>query len=436
LPITGYKENRGFSLIDSDKAVLEKRMNRYYDSEISWEELVLIEKTGLTKNAGRFDAKKARAKVLKVEKYDPQRIMEYLLRPYELRRCYYSPVRPLWNEPRPSLFQHRFHGNSFLIGRPSAVSDPEGVPFYFTNYLADFDSIRGHAYNFPIRLCVQSVNNNKQPKEQAHLIQPDATKAIANLSQSARSYLSSFGITNPDIDAHTAGLIWMHTLAIGYSPAYLSENADGIRKDWPRIPLPENKELLEASAELGEKIAALLDTEKPVPGLTASTLRPEMQSIAIITREGGGQLQQKELAVTVGWGHAGQNGVVMPGKGKAVERDYTAEEKQSIVSGAEKQGIPAQKALELLGERTFDIYLNDVAYWNNIPTRVWEYIIGGYQVIKKWLSYRETKLLGRPLSSDEAREVMNVARHIVAILLLQPALDENYYQCKANTYKW
>jgi len=436
LPITGYKENRGFSLIDSDKAVLEKRMNRYYDSEISWEELVLIEKTGLTKNAGRFDAKKARAKVLKVEKYDPQRIMEYLLRPYELRRCYYSPVRPLWNEPRPSLFQHRFHGNSFLIGRPSAVSDPEGVPFYFTNYLADFDSIRGHAYNFPIRLCVQSVNNNKQPKEQAHLIQPDATKAIANLSQSARSYLSSFGITNTDIDAHTAGLIWMHTLAIGYSPAYLSENADGIRKDWPRIPLPENKELLEASAELGEKIAALLDTEKPVPGLTASTLRPEMQSIAIITREGGGQLQQKELAVTVGWGHAGQNGVVMPGKGKAVERDYTAEEKQSIVSGAEKQGIPAQKALELLGERTFDIYLNDVAYWNNIPTRVWEYIIGGYQVIKKWLSYRETKLLGRPLSSDEAREVMNVARHIVAILLLQPALDENYYQCKANTYKW
>jgi hypothetical protein len=228
----------------------------------------------------------------------------------------------------------------------------------------------------------------------------------------------------------------MHALAIGYSPAYLSENADGIRKDWPRIPLPNTKPLLEASAELGENIAALLDTEKPVPGVTTSTLRPEMQSIAIITREGGGQLQPKELAVTVGWGHAGQNGVVMPGKGKAVERDYTAEEKQSIVSGAEKQGIPAQKAFELLGERTFDIYLNEVAYWNNIPTRVWEYIIGGYQVIKKWLSYRETKLLGRPLSSDEAREVMNVARRIAAILLLQPALDENYYQCKANTYKW
>ena len=33
----------------------------------------------------------------------------------------------------------------------------------------------------------------------------------------------------------------MHALAIGYSPAYLSENADGIRRDWPRIPLPADE---------------------------------------------------------------------------------------------------------------------------------------------------------------------------------------------------
>lgn len=80
--------------------------------------------------------------------------------------------------------------------------------------------------------------------------------------------------------------------------------------------------------------------------------------------------------------------------------------------------------------------MKDVAYWKNIPVKVWEYTIGGYQVIKKWLSYREADLLERPLTSDEAREVMNIARRIAAILLLQPALDENYYQCKANTYKW
>ena len=49
-----------------------------------------------------------------------------------------------------------------------------------------------------------------------------------------------------------------------------------------------------------------------------------------------------------------------------------------------------------------------------------------HQVIKKWLSYRERELLGRALTTDEAREVMNIARRIAAILLLEPALDANY----------
>jgi len=93
----------------------------------------------------------------------------------------------------------------------------------------------------------------------------------------------------------------------------------------------------------------------------------------VLTRAGGGQLKAPdELKVTAGWGHAGQNGVTMPGKGRIVERPAKAE---------------------------CDIFLNAVAYWANIPQRVWDYTIGGYQVIKKWLSYREFALLGRALPS-------------------------------------
>ena len=77
-----------------------------------------------------------------------------------------------------------------------------------------------------------------------------------------------------------------------------------------------------------------------------------------------------------------------------------------------------------------------MAYWKNVPARVWDYTIGGYQVIKKWLSYREHKLLGRPLTTDEAREVMNIARRIASILLLELALDANYQAIKTGTYSW
>jgi hypothetical protein len=67
---------------------------------------------------------------------------------------------------------------------------------------------------------------------------------------------------------------------------------------------------------------------------------------------------------------------------------------------------------------------------------VWDYTIGGYQVIKKWLSFREHKPLGRPLTVDEAREVMNIARRIASILLLEPALDANYQSVKSDVYSW
>jgi hypothetical protein len=61
-----------------------------------------------------------------------------------------------------------------------------------------------------------------------------------------------------------------------------------------------------------------------------------------------------------------------------------------------------------------------------VPRAVWAYTLGGYQVLKKWLSYREHDILGRPLRTEEAREFTHVARRIAAILLLQEKLDEHY----------
>ncbi len=64
------------------------------------------------------------------------------------------------------------------------------------------------------------------------------------------------------------------------------------------------------------------------------------------------------------------------------ERDFSKEELAALGPAA-----------ELLGLKTCDVFLNDVAFWKNVPTRVWDYVIGGYQVVKKWLSYRERELL-------------------------------------------
>ena len=143
-----------------------------------------------------------------------------------------------------------------------------------------------------------------------------------------------------------------------------------------------------------------------------------------------------DLAVTAGWGHAGKAGVTMPAKGEVVERPYDEAEAEGHRRGSSGAGHVRRGSPRLLGETTCDVYLNDAAYWRNIPPNVWEYYIGGYQVIKKWLSYREDDILGRALKPEEAREVMNMARRIAAIVLLQPELDENYRGIVKASYAW
>jgi len=176
-----------------------------------------------------------------------------------------------------------------------------------------------------------------------------------------------------------------------------------------------------------------------VPGVTAGKIGPLLKTIGAISKVGRGSLDPSagDLAVTAGWGiYQPKAGAVMPGSGKLSERQCDDSEAKAIGDEAAARGMSAKDVRGLLGDKTLDVFLNGAAYWRNIPANVWDYRIGGYQVIKKWLSYREEGLLGRPLKTDEAREVTNMARRIAAILLLQPKLDENYCAVKAAAYDW
>lgn len=76
--------------------------------------------------------------------------------------------------------------------------------------------------------------------------------------------------------------------------------------------------------------------------------------------------------------------------------------------------------------------MNEDTFWAAVPDAVWEYRIGGYQVIKKWLSYRPLDLLGRGLTVEEARHVTNTIRRLVMIVLLTDELNANYIACRGR----
>ena len=94
---------------------------------------------------------------------------------------------------------------------------------------------------------------------------------------------------------------------------------------WPEGGAPSAAEELAASAARGRELAALLDSETPVPGVTTGALRPEVAAIAVPTTTNGGNMAADDFSLTVGWGHFGQGEAVMPGQGRVVGRSYTAE---------------------------------------------------------------------------------------------------------------
>lgn len=407
MPFVGLEECRAGALIDIDKEKLEKRIKMYCDPDCDWEVLKL-HVPRLTQDSSRFDSKKTREKINSTEKYQNSNFCKLVLRPFDIRWCYHTTIRNLWNEPRSALREQYWDGNAFIVSRFNCQMQPEGMPMFYTRALLDKQTISRNPGAIPILL----KKTEGKGEEGKHVQGLFGHKFTANLSENSRVYLDEIGIKDPDKDFETAGLIWMHSLAMTFSPAYLKENADGIRSDWPRIPLPKSKGLLLISAELGKRIAALLDAETQVKHMS------ELNGIGVISKSGGGALDPAKghLDVTAGWGHAGKDGVCMPGKGRYEIRKQTDE-----------------FLLKSFGEETLDVFLNDVAYWANIPQAVWEYHIGGYQIIKKWLSYREKSMLGRGLETEEALYVTDIARRIAALILLQKELDINYFNVKANT---
>jgi len=414
LPVSfpGVKTSRDDFLVDIDRDRLEARLRVYFDKTVSNEAAKRLLLGAMDSTAG-YDAEAVRGQLLK-RGIQTQGIIRYCYRPFDVRWLYWEGESGLLDRGRPEYLPHVVPGNLWLEARQrQAKADFDRG--YVTCVLAD-NFANGLSTFFPLKL----VSRAKQ----------SSTVGNHNLSATSEQYLSSV-----DEDAEA---LFYHCVAVMRSPAYANDNQSALRQDWPRIPLPNTKSLLAASAELGRQVASLLNSEQAVAGVTKGTIRAELEVLGNIVGTKGRSLQPSkgDLAMTAGWGHTGKGGVIMPGKGRYSEREYAPDELAAIREGAKALGLREEVAMAQLGKSTYDIYLSDRAYWKNVPSGVWNYHIGGYQIIKKWLSYRESGLLGRDLKPEEARYVTEMVRRIAAILLLQPALDANYQEAKEHPYTW
>ena len=359
----GVKTSRDSFLIDIDLTRLKARVTDYFNSE----------------STSRPSP-------------DEASFIRYAYRPFDTRWLYWEADGGLLDRPRPDYKPHVFEGNLWLEARQREAREDFSRGTLCRHLSDNFGN--GLSTFFPAWL--RDAGLGMDGEAQRH----------PNLSNAAQLYLTRLGLG--------VEFLFHHVLAVLHDPAYREANAGALRIGWPHIPLPGWPEgespgaavELAASAERGRELAQLLDSDTPVPGVTKGALRPEVAAIAVPATAGGHNMSGEDFSVTAGWGHFGTGDAVMPGQGRVEERPFTATESASLGD-----------LIGILGETTFDIYLNDHAYWRNVPAAVWSYKLGGYQVLKKWLSYRERKILDCALLPEEVQHFTDTARRIAAILV-------------------
>ena len=402
----GVKTSRDGFLVDVDLDRLRARIRDYFDPDLSHEEIARRHPAAMKTTAG-FNARRVRDALLARGGPDEGGFVRFAYRPFDTRWCYWEANGSLLDRPRPDYRSQVFEGNLWLSEVPRLRRDAVEPQAVATSELAALHLIEWSASMFPAWLRYDGLGTESTDRARH-----------PNLSARAQRYLDRLGLGVEDL--------FHHVLTTLHDPAYRAANAGALRMEWPRIPLPgwgdEESEgaaaALVRSAERGRDLARLLNPDTPVPGVTDDALRPGIATIAVPATTDGRNMAGEDFAVTAGWGHSGSADAVMPGQGRAVERAYTPSERAAL-----------EDAAPMLGRTTFDIYLNRNAFWRNVPAAVWTYKLGGYQVLKKWLSYRERGVLERALTPIEVQDFTDIARRIGGMLTIPsstlPLLSRN-----------
>ena len=389
----GVQTGRDSFLIDVDLERLQNRITEYFNSSLSHENIARSYPRVML-DTGRYNARLVRETLLKRGGPNDSCFVRHAYRPFDNRWLYWESETKLLREKSPQYPFHIFEGNIWLVTQQKPRRD--WAPPQVISHLGSLDLMDRSAACIPAWL-----------RDEGLALEGGGQQRRPNLSPAAHAYLDRLGLSVEDL--------FHHALAVLHDPAYRKANAGALRMEWPRIPLPgwpagdapESADKLRASAARGRDLAALLDPEAPVPGVTSGTLRPQLAAIAVPSTADGHNMAEDDFALTAGWGHFGTGDAVMPGTGRSVARDYNPTEREALGNAA-----------GALGDSTLDIHLNGNARWSNVPAAVWNYKLGGYQVLKKWLSYREHKVLGRTMHPEEVRHFTHTARRIAAILML------------------
>jgi len=358
--VTGIVTARDNFVIDFDKNELLQRIREFKDLTVSDDQIrnKYFPKKGSPKylagDTRGWKLSGAREKVAKDKNWDKY-LKNILYRPFDVRSIYYAEWMVDWG--RPELMQHMFSDNNVgLVFMRQVALQENYTHFYVSKHIVDnraFYSNKGIMSFAPLYLYPAEHQDDFDyehwPRGKDGRI-PNLDKGfIDELAGKIDLKFVSDGVGDLKKDFGPEDVLG-YIYGIFHSPEYRRRYAEFLKIDFPRVPMPPDKDMFVEICKIGQELIKLHLLE-------AEILEDEKQ-----------------------WPR-------FPVKGDGVvEKGYP-----TYVAHADEP----QKG---------KVYINKDQYFEGIRPDVWEFHIGGYQVCEKWLKDRRE----RPLSYDDINHYQKV----------------------------
>ena len=281
----------------------------------------------------------ARKRVLNDELWQ-DRVTPYNYRPFDERLIYFASWIVDW--PRPEVMQHMVTGANYGLQTCRQTLSSDWRHVFLTDSLSDDSYIsnksKERSYLFPLYLYPETTTLFDQPTPNPGGRRPNLSPAFVE-DVSKRLGLTFVDDGKGDLES-TFGPedVFAYIYAVFHSPTYRERYAEFLKIDFPRVPLTSKLELFRSLVAKGETLVPL-------------------------------HLMERVGSVMTSYPVEGDNVV-------------------DKVSFKEDEG-----------GKTGRVYINSTQYFDGVPLEVWEFHVGGYQVLHKWLKDRK----GRTLAYEDLR---------------------------------
>ena len=274
-------------------------------------------------------------KDLKRSKFTPDKITNISYRPFDIRKTYYTGTsRGFHCMPRGEVMYNLLSNKNIALATLRRPRNDIIANFFVTDNITDkcIISSLDNAFVFPLYLY---------PTDKPTLFEPAPTSAPGGrrpnldekfIQEFAQKLNLEFIPDGKGDQTQTFGPedIFNYIYAVFHSPTYRTRYAEFLKIDFPRVPLTNQTQLFWQLAKLGDELVQI-------------------------------HLMKTQLDEIVGFPIEGDNII----------------EKITYTEPTEKQN----------GR----VYINKTQYINNVPSEIYNFYIGGYQVCHKWLKDRKDR---------------------------------------------